>query len=72
MRNYDIFVPKAHNYNFFVAKKHNYDIFVTKLMIMRSSIAFEDLLASSIAPQVMPPWTCLLWSDLVWCGVKRL
>ena len=27
-----------------------------KFMIMRFSIAFEDLLASSIAPQVMPPW----------------
>ena len=26
-------------------------------MITRSSIAFEDFLGSSIAPQVMPPWT---------------
>ena len=25
-------------------------------MITRSSIAFEDFLGSSIAPQVMPPW----------------
>ena len=27
-----------------------------KFMITRSSIAFEDFLGSSIAPQVMPPW----------------
>ena len=26
-------------------------------MITRSSIAFEDFLGSSIAPQVMPPWS---------------
>ena len=25
-------------------------------MITRSTIAFEDFLGSSIAPQVMPPW----------------
>ena len=25
-------------------------------MITRSSIAFEDFVGSSIAPQVMPPW----------------
>ena len=29
-------------------------------MIMRSSIAFEDFLGSSIAPQVMPPWIILI------------
>ena len=29
--------------------------FSRKFMIMRSSIAFEDFLCSSIAPQVMPP-----------------
>ena len=28
-----------------------------KFMITRSSIAFEDFLGSSIAPQVMPPWS---------------
>ena len=28
-------------------------------MITRSSIAFEDFLGSSIAPQVMPPWLLL-------------
>ena len=28
-------------------------------MITRSSTAFEDFLGSSIAPQVMPPWTLL-------------
>ena len=32
-------------------------------MNTRSSRAFEDLLASSIAPQVMPPWTILLGID---------
>ena len=30
-----------------------------KFMITRSSIAFEDFLGSSIAPQVMPPWSQL-------------
>ena len=39
---------------FLVAKTGNYGIFVAKFMITCSSIAFEDLLASSIAPQVMP------------------
>ena len=29
-------------------------------MITRSSIAFEDFLSSSIAPQVMPPWHTVL------------
>ena len=29
-------------------------------MITRSSIAFEDFLGSSIAPQVMPPWLGLI------------
>merc|ERR1712014_325914 len=29
-------------------------------MITRSSIAFEDFLGSSIAPQVMPPWLDIL------------
>ena len=28
-----------------------------KFVITRSSIAFEDFLGSSIAPQVMPPWS---------------
>ena len=33
-----------------------------KCIITRSSIAFEDLLASSIAPQVMPPCQYVLWN----------
>ena len=33
----------------------------SEFMIARSSIAFEDFLGSSIAPQVMPPW---LWLQL--------
>ena len=36
-----------------------------KFMITRSLIAFEDLLASSIAPQVMPTWLSALWISLV-------
>ena len=38
-------------------------------MITRSSIAFEDFLGSSIAPQVMPPWLrrqcCLIHSTSI-------
>ena len=34
----------------------------SEFMITRSSIAFEDFLGSSIAPQVMPPWVTLYWS----------
>ena len=30
-------------------------------MITRSSIAFEDFLGSSIAPQVMPPWWAVVF-----------
>ena len=30
------------------------------IFLSRSSIAFEDLLASSIASQVMPPWCVVL------------
>ena len=37
----------------------NYNIFVVTFMITHSSMAFEDLLASSIAPQVMPPWATM-------------
>ena len=29
-------------------------------MITRSSIAFEDFLGSSIAPQVIPPWKVIM------------
>ena len=42
----------------FVAKACNYGIW-RKFMITRFSIAFEDLLASSIAPQVVPHLLCL-------------
>ena len=42
------------NTSFFVAKVRNYGIFITCL-----SIAFEDLLTSPIAPQVVPP--CRKW-----------
>ena len=47
-------------------KKHNFfancaitTFLSRKFMITRSSIAFENFLGSSIAPQVMPPWTVL-------------
>ena len=40
----------------FVAKTQNYGIFSRTFMITRFSIAFEDLLVSSIALQVLPPW----------------
>ena len=38
----------------FVAKTRHYDILSRKFMITRLLIAFEDLLGSSIAPQVVP------------------
>ena len=41
----------------FVAKTRIYDILPQKFMITHSSITFEDFLGSSIAPQVMPPWS---------------
>ena len=34
-----------------------------KSMITRLSIAFEDFLGSSIAPQVMPPWTSPMFAS---------
>ena len=40
----------------FVAKTAVMAFLSQKIMITRSSIAFEDLLVSSIASQVMPPW----------------
>ena len=40
----------------FVAKTQNYGIFSRTFMITRFSIAFQDLLVSSIALQVFPPW----------------
>ena len=41
----------------FLSRKHAVTAFLSrKFMITRSLIAFEDLLASSIAPQVAPPW----------------
>jgi len=41
----------------FLSRKRAITTFLSrKFMITRSSIAFEDFLGSSIAPQVMPPW----------------
>ena len=41
----------------FLSRKRAITPFLSrKFMITRSSIAFEDFLGSSIAPQVMPPW----------------
>ena len=37
-----------------------------KFMITRSSIAFEDFLGSSIAPQVMPPWMVVVLTQILW------
>ena len=39
-------------------------------MITRSSIAFEDFLGSSIAPQVMPPWSVTLFGGYSYDGVS--
>ena len=36
-------------------------------MITRSSTAFEDFLGSSIAPQVMPPWTYVILFQIKFC-----
>ena len=51
----------------FLSRKRAITVFLSrKFMITRSSIVFEDLLASSIAPQVMPP--CLgVWIDILAC-----
>ena len=44
----------------FLSRKRAITTFLSrKFMITRSSIAFEDFLGSSIAPQVMPPWPTL-------------
>ena len=41
----------------FLSRKRAITTFLSrKSMITRSSIAFEDFVGSSIAPQVMPPW----------------
>ena len=40
-------------------------------MITRLSIAFEDLLASSITPQVMPPWAMVYQDWQIWGMVLR-
>ena len=46
----------------FLSRKRAITTFLSrKFMITRSSIAFEDFLGSSIAPQVMPP--CLTVSN---------
>ena len=37
-------------------------------MITRSLKAFEDLLASSVGPQVMPPWFCAAVAAGKWSG----
>ena len=50
------FVAKTRNYDIFVTKTRNYDIFVAKIYDYALIDSFEDLLASSIVPQVMPPW----------------
>ena len=50
----------------FLLQKHAITAFLSwKFMITRSSIVFENLLASSIAPQVMPHW---LKYQTVWHG----
>ena len=40
-----------------MAKTCNYDVLSRKFMITCLSTAFEDFLGTSIAPQVMPPWS---------------
>ena len=48
----------------FLSRKRAITTFLSrKFIITRSSIAFEDFLGSSIAPQVMPPWTPLSRCD---------
>ena len=37
-----------------------------KFINTHSSIAFEDLVDSSIAPHIKPHWSGLVWSGLVW------
>ena len=52
------FVIKIEN-NFLLRKRAITSFLSRKFMITRSSIAFEDFLGSSIAPQVMPPWSVI-------------
>ena len=48
----------------FLSRKHAITTFLSrKFMITRSSIAFEDFLGSSIAPQVMPPCLQVRYGD---------
>ena len=55
----------------FLSRKRAITTFLSrKFMITRSSIAFEDFLGSSIAPQVMPPWCDLCVRLLVQILVK--
>ena len=50
-----IFCHKIKNI-IFVAKTRSYDIFFAEIYDYVLIDSFEDMLASSIAPQVMPPW----------------
>ena len=53
-------------------RKHTITTFLSrKSMITRLSIAFEDFLGSSIAPQVMPPWMSLSFTSRV-CTLRLL
>ena len=50
----------------FLSRKRAITTFLSrKFMITRSSIALKDFLGSSIAPQVMPPWSVAHILDLI-------
>ena len=46
--------------SFLSRKRANTTFLSRKFMITHSSIAFEDFLGSSIAPQVRPPWCSVI------------
>ena len=56
---------ETRNDDIYVAKRAITTFLSQKFMSTRSLTAFEDLLASSIAPQVMPTWLSALWISLV-------
>ena len=57
--------------HFFVKKRVDTAFLSKKFMITRSSLAFEDLLASSIAPQAMPPRAKVTYfSHITWSNTK--
>ena len=63
-----IFCHKIKNI-IFVAKTRSHDIFVAEIYDYVLIDSVEDMLASSIAPQVMPPWSTMAPSPFASLGI---